>query len=65
MEGNAVSGKNSRARRVLAVGAARLAAYGSDVSGIVANFDERQMRIYQKYLKIHGDKKAWWDALEL
>jgi len=60
-----MSGKNSRARRKLAIDASVRSAYGHDVSETIAKFDERQMRIYEKYLKLNVDKKAWLDALEL
>lgn len=45
-----MSGKNSRARRKLAVKTARDFVYGKDVDETLKGFDERQMRIYNKYI---------------
>jgi len=46
-----MSGKNSRARRKLAVKTARDFVYGKDVAETLNGFDERQIRIYNKYIQ--------------
>ena len=55
--------KPSAMRRKQAVDAARLYAYGK-IKEMPQDFDERQQRIFHKYVGIASAQKAYYDGLD-
>lgn len=58
-----MSGANSRARRVEAVKAAEAFAYGH-IKAMPEHFDERQDRIFNKYIGQFANRKSFYDELD-
>jgi len=58
-----MSGANSRAKRVEAVKAAEAFAYGH-IKAVPEHFDERQERIFDKYVGQFANRKSYYEQLD-